>query len=178
MSAQADIHFPRNHTCVNSVVPRRTLASIVAVAAIGAIAGPITASAQARGYVWDRSVEVKRPDPNYIAMRTHRIRAFVEKRLSGDVRPGPLAGEVALVRRGSNEYRELYVCDRRADGRQVLARIRVPDGRNLSYSAPATGARGQNTPLPGCNRFFLSYPMTNFRIVIGETPGAVMLPVP
>ncbi|MFG1920774.1 hypothetical protein [Cryptosporangium sp. NPDC048952] len=83
---------------------------------------------------------------------------------------GGMAGEAWLNAsdHDGRPVRALVVCDRRDDGIPVSARILVPDGRALDYSAPA-GAR--------CFERQLGYRIARWQLLFGsESSGAVTPP--
>lgn len=84
---------------------------------------------------------------------------------------GGVAGEAWL---DANEHdvrrvRALTVCDPRADGVRVGARIRVPDGRELDYFAPV-GVR--------CFERELGYRITHWQLLFGERFSGEVVPPP
>ena len=74
---------------------------------------------------------------------------------------GGLAGEAWLdaSEHDAGRVRTLTVCDPRADGVRVAARILVPDGRTLDYIAPV-GRR--------CFQRQLGYAFSRWQLVFGD----------
>jgi hypothetical protein len=72
----------------------------------------------------------------------------------------------------------VYVCDNLADGQPVYIDILVPDGRTLSYKAPASNVAGNaGSANYGCNQWIKGFPMTQFRLRIGSVrSGAIEAP--
>lgn len=90
---------------------------------------------------------------------------------------GGVAGEAWL---DANEHdgrraRALTVCDRRADGLRVGARIFVPDGRKLDYYAPVV----RHSPGKGvCFERQLGYRISRWQLLLGSESSGEVPPPP
>jgi hypothetical protein len=92
---------------------------------------------------------------------------------------GPVVGEVELWSAyGGPVVRELELCDDKSDGQPVYAAIRVPDGRVLKYKAPAHDAPGDGGGTDGCLYRALSYPITSYALIVGNSTSGWLNPPP
>ncbi|GAB3276334.1 hypothetical protein [Kineosporia babensis] len=81
---------------------------------------------------------------------------------------------------GGEVVRHLQVCDNKSDGQPVYALIKVPDGRVLSYKAPAHAEPGQGNDWPssGCWSSRIYYPVTSYALKVGNSTSSFIAPPP